>query len=81
MKEKGDLKMSQIEMIPVSSSNVESIGYDASTQTLQVKFLNGGLYLYRNVPPMIYEQLSVAPSIGSYLNRNIKGSYPYEKIG
>ena len=73
--------MQNIEMIPVSSSNVESIGYDAETQTLQIRFLNGGVYLYRNVPPMEFEQLLNAPSIGSYFNRNIKGSYAYEKIG
>lgn len=73
--------MQNIEMIPVSSSNVESIGYDADTQTLQIRFLSGGVYIYRNVPQMEYEQLINAPSIGSYLNRNIKGSYAYEKIG
>lgn len=73
--------MPNIEMIAVSSSNVESIGYDADTQTLQIRFLNGGVYIYRNVPPMEFDQLLNAPSIGSYLNRNIKGIYAYERIG
>ena len=74
--------MSDIQMIPTpGSSNVDSIGYDEGTQVLRVKFLNGTLYEYRNVPPMEFEQLRNAPSIGSYLSRNIKGNYPYDRIG
>ena len=41
--------MADIVMIPVVSSNVESIGYDGSTQTLRVRFLNGSTYDYKNV--------------------------------
>ena len=73
--------MSTFEMIPVSSSNVESIGYDPETQILHVKFIGGSLYQYLNVPQIEYDQLINAPSIGSYLNRNIKGLYAYQKIG
>jgi len=36
--------MCEIEMIPVVSSNVESIGYNERTQILRVKFLNGAIY-------------------------------------
>lgn len=73
--------MSEIVMIPVVSSNVESIGYDEATQTLRVRFLNGSEYDYKNVPIMEFEQLNNAQSVGSYLNRNIKGNYAYEKVG
>ncbi|GBD95936.1 hypothetical protein BMS3Abin06_00816 [bacterium BMS3Abin06] len=73
--------MSAIAMIPVVSSNVESIGYEEGTQTLRVKFLNGSVYDYKNVPIMEFEQLKNAQSVGSYLNRNIKGNYTYEKVG
>ena len=74
--------MNDIEMIPIiGSSNVDSIGYDEATQILRVKFLKGGLYDYKNVLPMEFEQLKNAPSVGSYLARNIKGNYPYERIG
>lgn len=69
------------EMTIVSSSNVESVGYEANTEILYVRFLNGSLYEYKNVPIMVYEQLLNAPSIGSYMHRNIKGIYPYERIG
>ena len=65
----------------VSSSNVEAIGYDENSQTLRVWFLNGSMYDYSGVGQMEFDALLEAPSIGSYLARNIKGSYPYEKVG
>jgi hypothetical protein len=73
--------MDNIEMIPVSSSNVESIGYDDNTQILRVSFLSGATYDYKNVPIHEFEQLRMAASVGSYLHRNIKNVYPYERIG
>ena len=72
--------MHNIIMIPVSSSNVDSVGYDEATETLKVRFLNGSEYIYMNVPIMEYEGLLKAPSVGSYLNRNIKGTYNYQKV-
>lgn len=72
--------MDNAEMVPVSSSNVESVGYDEETQILYVRFLSGSLYMYKNVNKPEYEALLSAPSIGSYLHRNIKNVYPYERI-
>ncbi|SEA17066.1 KTSC domain-containing protein [Desulfuromusa kysingii] len=65
----------------VSSSNIASIGYDNATEVLEVEFLNGSVYEYRNVTPVVYEELMNAASHGSYFNREIRMSYPYEKIG
>jgi len=64
----------------VSSSNVEGIAYDDNSQTLFVKFLNTNVYAYKNVPKFEFDNLLIAPSVGSYLNRNIKGNYPYERV-
>ena len=69
-----------VNMIQVSSSNVESIGYDESQQILYVRFLSGGLYIYKGVNSYEFEGLLNAPSVGSYLHRNIKNVYPYERI-
>jgi hypothetical protein len=69
------------EMIPVSSSNIESIGYDEQNQQVYVTFLNGSLYVYKGVPLHEFENLRDAPSLGSYLHRNYKNVYPYERIG
>jgi len=66
-------------MIPVSSSNIHSIGY--SNGTLYVQFLSGGLYEYYNVPESAYRALMSASSHGSYLAAYVKGVYRYHRIG
>ncbi len=68
------------DMIPVSSSNVSEIGYDVENETVYVRFLNGSLYIYKGVPVADFEGLKNAPSVGSYLHRNYKNVYPYERI-
>lgn len=68
------------EMTPVSSSNVAEIGYDEATQEVYVRFLNGSLYVYKGVPSLEYQGLLNAPSVGSYLHRNFKNVYPYERV-
>lgn len=71
---------SSINMIPVDSSNVESIGYDENEQILYVRFLTGAMYIYKGVSKYEFDGLQSAPSVGSYLHRNIKNNYPYERI-
>lgn len=66
-------------MHPVSSSNIASVGYDAESQIVYVAFLNGSTYAYKGVSAQEFENLRTAPSIGSYLNRNFKNVYPYER--
>lgn len=72
--------MSMPEMIPVDSSNIESVGYDNASETVYVSFLNGSVYIYKGVPEYEFENLRDAPSVGSYLHRNFKNVYPYERI-
>lgn len=64
--------MSVPDMIPVSSSNIESIGYDEQNEQVYVRFINGNLYVYKGVPLHEFENLRDAPSLGSYLHRNYK---------
>jgi hypothetical protein len=70
----------EIEMYPVSSSNVLEVGYDASNETVLVRYTNSSLYAYKGVNEFEFENLKTAPSIGSYLARNFKNVYPYERI-
>ena len=66
---------------PVSSSNLRAIGYEPDTRTLEVEFLNGGLYSYSGVPASAHTGLMSASSHGSYFDANIKnGGYPYKKL-
>lgn len=67
-------------MLPVSSSNIDSIGYNVVNQEVYVRFLNNTLYVYKGVPLHIFENFRNAPSQGVYLNTNIKNVYPYDRI-
>lgn len=65
----------------VSSSNLSSVGYDSSTQILEVEFNNRRIYQYRNVPLSIYQGLMRASSHGRYFNKYIvNGRYPYLRV-
>ncbi len=65
----------------VSSSNVCSIGYDTSTQTLEVEFHSGGVYQYYGVPDHMHAQFMQASSKGKFLHYYIKNTYPYSRVG
>jgi len=69
-----------MEMQPVTSSQVDSIGYDEESQTMHVQFHKGGLYEYSDVTPEIHNQLLNASSIGSQL-KSIVAGLPYHKLG
>ena len=64
----------------VDSSNIERIGYDANSNTLRVEFKSNRTYDYSNVPENVFNDLKNASSVGSYLAKNIKNSYPYTEI-
>lgn len=65
-------------MIPVDSSNLESVGYDNGT--LYVHFHSGGTYSYSGVPEPVYHELMNAASKGEYFSAYIKNSYPYQRL-
>lgn len=67
------------EMQPVSSSNIAAVGYDTANQSVFVQFLDGSTYEYKGVSEQEFENLLTAPSVGSYLNRNFKNVYPYQR--
>lgn len=72
--------MKTIIMLPVSSSQLKSIGYDAETSTLYVEFLKGTVYKYNHVPQGVYDQFVAAESAGKYFGGFIKGIYEYERM-
>ncbi|MDS0295716.1 KTSC domain-containing protein [Halogeometricum luteum] len=65
---------------PVSSSNLRSVGYDSSANTLEIEFHSGQVYQYFNVPESIYQGLMNAASHGKYHHRHIKNNYRYKRI-
>jgi hypothetical protein len=64
----------------VQSSNIASIGYDENSATLEIEFLNGGVYQYFDVPKKVYDEIMVASSHGQYLAQNIKGRFRFSKV-
>lgn len=66
-------------MIPVSSSDIASIGYEGTT--MYIRFHSGGLYAYHNVPLSVYTGLMNASSHGQYFHAHIKGRYGDTIIG
>lgn len=64
----------------VKSSDIDEIGYDKGSQILEVKFLDGSIYDYFNVPIDRYWGISQADSKGKYLTERIKGQYRYERL-
>jgi KTSC domain len=70
----------KINRIPVSSSNISSIGYDQDSQILEEEFLKGNIYQYFDVPQAVYEEFLSADSKGKYLIAQIKGNYRYVRV-
>ena len=64
---------------PVKSSNINSVGYDEVTKTMEVEFSSGIVYQYDSVGLAVYKDLISADSVGKYFNKNIKNSYSYKR--
>ena len=56
----------------VSSSNQRSVGYDPTTNILEIEFHKGGIYQYFHIPVAVYPGLMSAGSKGSYFSDFIK---------
>lgn len=69
-----------MDMQPVSSSNIESIGYEPETHKLAVKFRNGSTYHYSDVPAETHAELMRAPSIGGHLAVHVKNRHEYQRV-
>jgi hypothetical protein len=59
----------------VNSSQIRSVGYEASSQTLEVEMSDGTIWQYARVPTEVYRRLLAAPTIASYYRDNIEEDY------
>jgi hypothetical protein len=66
--------------LPVESSSLASVGYDANSRSLEVQFVHGAIYVYSDVPLEVFEGLMAAESKGRYLNSNIRDVYQDFKV-
>lgn len=65
--------------VPVQSSSLASIGYDSSTQVLEVEFHDGSIYRYAAVPPGVHRDFLAARSKGRFFATFVRGRYAFEK--
>lgn len=65
---------------PVESTSVSSLGYDPRSATLEVEFVNGGVYRYFMVSRATWERLRAADSIGRFVNVVIKPHYRVVRV-
>ena len=65
------------EMLPVDSSWIAAIGYDASSEETFVELIEGGLYVYMSVPPVIWRAFINVDSKGTFVNEVLKPQYRF----
>jgi prevent-host-death family protein len=71
----------RLQRSPVNSSTtMAGVGYDATTQTLEIEFRNGHVYQYHGVEAETFEQLMNARSKGQFLNAHVRNSYPFSRV-
>jgi hypothetical protein len=61
----------------IRSTAASFVSYDPERQVLGVTWNGGRTYYYRGVSQAVYEALLKAPSIGEFLNYNVRNSYPF----
>lgn len=61
------------------SSNVIKVWYNTATEVLTVQF-KGGKYRYYGVSESVYNNAKDSESVGKFLNGNVIGIYPTERI-
>lgn len=67
------------DMKPVKSSQIKSIGYDATAKKLAVHFINGdNTYHYEKVDQKTFDALSSAESVGSHFHSHIRGKFKHQ---
>jgi len=69
--------------IPVSSNGITEVGYHQDTDTLgtlELKFSNGGVYEFFNVPTTMYDEFMHAPSREDYYFTKIGKRFPCTRV-
>lgn len=60
--------------------NIEYTFYIEAKQILEIKFREHSTYQYFDVPKELWVNLKEAVSVGSFINRNLKGQYRYCRV-
>jgi hypothetical protein len=66
--------------IPVISSNIAAIAYDADGRILGVRFNHGGEYWYHGVPNSVYQSFLYAVSKGTFFGAFVRDTYACARL-
>jgi hypothetical protein len=69
-----------ISRVPVESSNLRSVGFDAKKLVLEVQFHHGGIYRYFDVPAATHEALMKSESKGKFFQSSIRNKFRFERV-
>lgn len=69
-----------MQRVPVDSSDIVSIGYDARNRVLEIEFGGGRIYQYTDVPSDVHERFMRADSFGGFFNSFVNGHFRYDRI-
>ena len=72
--------MAKVNLRSVSSSNIQGIGYDPETRTLEVQFHGGKHWRYFDVAPHAYQALMSADSVGKHFGTHIRSLHSGEEV-
>lgn len=61
------------------SSVIRKYLYKPELQILTIVYVSGAVYDYLDVPQQVFDDFRAAFSKGTYLNKNIKPNFRYEK--
>lgn len=70
----------RIPAFPVSSSNIQAIGYDEDKRILAVEFKSGSIYHYADIGADLALDLVNAESIGRFYSQHVRGKFTGQKM-
>jgi hypothetical protein len=67
-------------MPAIQSSTIAWAEYNDATEEMEIKFHNGGVYIYSGVEKKTYQDFLDADSKGKFFSRFIKDKYPTKRV-
>jgi hypothetical protein len=62
------------------SSLITDIKYHEGSRECFVKFKSGAVYVYKDVPPEVWDELQHSHSKGRFVNVTLRRGYQYEAV-
>lgn len=62
------------------SSVILKYHYDEAKKALEITFVSGSVYIYRELPLKVFERFRQAQSKGIFFNKYIKPKFAFERL-